>query len=211
MLRSPEAIEAESFRIIEEEAGPNLFSPEEWAVVRRVIHATADFDFMENIRFSTGALEAGLGALRRGVPMIADVKMLKAGLHEGRLRELGGRSLCFIGHKDVARRAEEEGISRAAAGMRKGARVAPQGVFLIGNAPTALHEILELAEKGKAQPSLIVGMPVGFVEAAESKERLARSPFSSITALGRKGGSAAAAAVANALLILALRGHHKAP
>ncbi len=204
MLRSPDAIEAESFRIIEEEAGPHRFSPEEWLVVSRVIHATADLDYMQNIRFSPDALKAGLGALRKGAPVITDVKMLKAGLHEGRLRELGGRALCFIGYKEVARRAQRQGISRAAAGIRKATRVAPEGVFVIGNAPTALHEILELAERGEAQPSLIVGVPVGFVEAAESKERLARSPHPFITALGRKGGSAAAAAIANALLILAL-------
>jgi precorrin-8X/cobalt-precorrin-8 methylmutase len=200
----PDAIEAESFRIIDAEIGPHDFSVLEWPVVQRAIHATADFELGRSLRFHPRAVEAGIAAIRKGAPVVADVQMIQAGISAGMLTEFGGRVLCYMADQDVAERARAESTTRAIQCMRKATREAPGAVYAIGNAPTALLELVRLVEDGEADPALIIGVPVGFVSAAESKERLrgqGLAPY--ITNVGRKGGTPVAVAITNALLRIA--------
>lgn len=203
-LIQPDAIEAESFRIIDAEVGPHEFSVIEWPIVQRAIHSTADFDLGRSMIFHPRAVEAGIAAMRRGAHVVADVQMIQAGVSAGYLAEFGGRVYCYMADPDVAERARAEGTTRAIQCMRKAARAAPGAIYAIGNAPTALLELVRLVEDGDASPSLIIGVPVGFVSAAESKEQLrtqALVPY--ITNRGRKGGTPVAVSITNALLRLA--------
>jgi precorrin-8X/cobalt-precorrin-8 methylmutase len=200
----PDAIEAESFRIIDAEMGAHDFSVLEWPIVQRAIHATADFELGRSMVFHPRAVEAGLAALRKGAPVVADVQMIQAGISAAYLAELGGRLHCYMADPDIAERARAEGTTRAIQCMRKAAREVPGAVYAIGNAPTALLELVRLVEDGEADPALIIGVPVGFVSAAESKDRLrdqGLAPY--ITNRGRKGGTPVAVAITNALLRLA--------
>lgn len=191
-------IEDESFAIIEREAGPHGLDPREWAVVRRVIHATADFDFLRTLALHAEAVEAGVAALRARTPVVADVRMIAAGLPR-----LGVRA--FIGDEDVGAAARERGTTRAAEAMRKAFRLGllEGAVVAVGNAPTALAEVQRLVEEEGARPALVVAAPVGFVGAAESKEAALRLAVPWIVARGRKGGTPVAVAALNALAILA--------
>ncbi len=213
MLVDPAAIEERSLAIIEEEIGPHPFSTAELAVVKRAIHATADFDFAKNILFSPGAVEAGIEAIRKGAAVMADVQMVEVGISKDRIARFGGKVLCFMGDPDVAVAAKESGVTRAIISMRKVARLAQEGsiagggmIFAIGNAPTALLELIRLCREEGLKPALVIGVPVGFVSAAESKEALERSPLDFITCRGRKGGSPVAVAMVNALSLLATQG-----
>lgn len=191
-------IEEESLAIIDREAGVHGFGPRAWPVVRRVIHATADFEFQRTLELHPGAVDAGIAALRARAPIVADVRMIAAGLPRLDVR-------CLIGDADVAQAAREGGTTRAAAAMRKAARlgILDGGVVAIGNAPTALAELQRLVEAGAARPALVVAVPVGFVGAAESKESARSLPVPWIVARGRKGGTPVAVAALNALAILA--------
>ena len=200
-ILNPEAIEAESFRIIAEELGEHSFSPDEFAVVQRAIHSTADFEFAKTMRFAPGAIRSGIEAIRAGRSIVADVQMIQAGINKTGLKKFGGEVYCFISDDDVVAAAKAAGLTRAIMSMRKAARQLPGAIYAIGNAPTALLELLKLAET--AQPSLVVGVPVGFVSAAESKEDLYQSTLPYITALGRKGGTPVAVSIINALIRLA--------
>lgn len=200
-ILNPEAIEAESFRIIAEELGEHSFSPDEFAVVQRAIHSTADFDFAKTLRFAPGSIRSGIDAIRAGGSIVADVQMIQAGINKPGLKKFGGEVYCFISDDDVVAAAKKAGLTRAIMSMRKAARQLPGAIYAIGNAPTALLELLKLAET--AQPSLVVGVPVGFVSAAESKEELYQSTLPYITALGRKGGTPVAVSIINALIRLA--------
>lgn len=203
----PAEIEAESFRIIDAEAGAHLWSLAEWPVVRRVVHTSADFEYVRAMAFSTGAVEQGIDAIRQGRGILTDTTMALAGISKPRLARFGCPISCFVADQQVAQSAKEQGITRSILAMRKGASDSANGIFVIGNAPTSLFELLRLVREEGARPDLIVGLPVGFVGAVESKEELLRVatehgiPF--ITSRGRKGGSNVAAAVMNALLILA--------
>lgn len=203
----PEEIEAESFRIIDAEVGAHLWSSAEWPVVRRVIHTSADFDYARSMVFSADAVAKGIEALRRGRGIVTDTNMALAGIGKARRERFGIRAACFVADPDVAMAAYGEGVTRSILAMRKGAADPGNGIFVMGNAPTALFELLRLMREENLRPDLIVGLPVGFVGAAESKERLIfeasemKTPF--ITSRGRKGGSNVAAAVVNALLIMA--------
>ena len=200
----PERIEAESFRIIEDELGPHEFGPEEFQIARRVIHASADFEFARRLRFHPRAVAAGIEALRRGADVVADVEMVQAGISKVGLARLGGGVVrCFISDADVIAEAKAAGVTRAIMSMRKAVREVQGGIYAIGNAPTALFELIRLIQAGEARPDLVVGVPVGFVSAAESKEALAGLDWPFITALGRKGGTPAAVAAVNALLRMA--------
>uniref|UniRef100_A0A831UCK0 Precorrin-8X methylmutase n=1 Tax=Geobacter metallireducens TaxID=28232 RepID=A0A831UCK0_GEOME len=208
---SPEEIEAESFRIIDAEVGPHPWGGAEWPVVRRAIHTSADFDYARSMVFSPDAVARGVAALREGRGIVTDTTMALSGISKPRLERFGIGAVCFVGDPDVAREAKELGITRSILAMRKGAADRNNGIFVIGNAPTALFELLRLIREEGVRPALIVGLPVGFVGAAESKEALLslggefpHIPF--ITNRGRKGGSNVAAAVVNALLILAEEG-----
>ncbi len=203
-LRAPEAIEAESFRIIENELGPHSFSPREFAIVRRVIHATADFEFAKKLVFHPEAISRGLEAIRSGCDFVVDVAMIQAGVSKPAIAAFGeGRVLSFITDDDVIAEAKREGITRAIASMRKAARAAPGAVYAIGNAPTALFEAVRLIESGEMRPAVVIGVPVGFVSAVESKDALIASGHPHIAARGRKGGTPVAVSILNALLALA--------
>ncbi|WP_448871166.1 precorrin-8X methylmutase [Desulfobulbus propionicus] len=198
----PEEIEAESFRIIERELGPTHFSPEEFAVVRRAIHATGDFSFAENIRFHPQAIAAGLEAIRGGKNILIDVTMGASGISKILLQRFGGQVICRVAEPETAARAKAEGTTRsdAAMALSTGDNI---GIVAVGNAPTALLKVMELIEQNGFAPNLVIGVPVGFVNAAESKELLAQKGYPFITALGRKGGTPVAVAMVNALLRLA--------
>ncbi len=198
----PLEIEGESFRIIEEQLGPTDFTPEEFAVVRRCIHATGDFSFADNMRFSQGAIAAGLAAIRAGKNILVDVNMAASGISAGLLKKFGGRVICRIGEPETVMRAKEGQKTRSEVAMERAAND-NIGIVAIGNAPTALLKGMELREKGIFLPDLVIGVPVGFVNAAESKEILSAQPYAFITALGRKGGTPVAVAAVNALLRLA--------
>lgn len=198
------SIEDKSFAIIDEEAGPHEFSAAEWQVVRRVIHATADFEFKSLMRFHPDAVQAGIRALRAGCSVIVDVKMISAGLNEERLRSYGCSIASYISDEDVITNAKEANSTRAIEAMRKAHRLGKLdgAIVAIGNAPTALLETVRLVREQDAKPALIIGVPVGFVSAAESKEAALTLATPHIAARGRKGGSPIAVAIIHALLLL---------
>ncbi len=176
------------------------------AVIRRVIHTTADFDYAEKLRFTPDAVERGAAALGRGAHIVTDTNMAKAGISRLSLERLGGEVHCFMAEPLIAEKAKKGGTTRAVAAMEYAAEHYPRAVLASGNAPTALLKIADLIESG-LRPSLVVGVPVGFVNVIESKERLfsvcSRYDVPAIVAMGRKGGSTVAAAVCNALLYTA--------
>lgn len=201
-ILNPGEIEQESFRIIDSEIGPHQFDEGQWPVVRRVIHTTADFELVETTRFSWGVVDKALTALRGGAKILCDTNMVLAGVNKTRLAKLGGRAVCHVADPQVAIDAKDAGLTRSTYALRKGVAEGCS-IFLIGNAPTALFELLRLVEAGDVQPDLIVGVPVGFVGAAESKAALLATDLPYIAIEGRKGGSAIAAAILNALMIQA--------
>jgi precorrin-8X/cobalt-precorrin-8 methylmutase len=198
------SIEDSSFAIVDREAGAHGFERSEWQVVRRVIHATADFEFKELMQFHADAVGAGLRALDAGCPIVVDVKMIAAGLSEERLAARGSRVHSFISDEDVIAAARAHDSTRAIHAMRKAWRLGllTGSIVAIGNAPTALFEIVRLAAEEGARPALVIGVPVGFVSAVESKEAALALPVPFIVARGRKGGSPIAVAVLHALLAL---------
>jgi precorrin-8X/cobalt-precorrin-8 methylmutase len=202
--RLPQEIEAESIRRIEAQVGAHNLAPEVWSVVRRMIHTSADLDYLQTVRIHPRAIAAGVAALRQGCALVTDTRMLLAGISSGRLARLGVEPFCLMDDSEVAKEAVRQGTTRAAAAMEAALPRLAGGIVAIGNAPTALLRLLELLAAGAPPPALVVGLPVGFVNAAESKELLSRQDYPFITALGPKGGSAVAAAVVNALAILAL-------
>jgi precorrin-8X/cobalt-precorrin-8 methylmutase len=202
VILNPLEIEARSFGIIDREVGPHGYDALQWPVVRRVIHTTADFDFARATCFSPGAVEAGIAALKRGVAILCDTNMVAAGVNKARLRAFGCDLRCHVADAGVAEAARAAGITRSILATRKGIEEGC-GIFLVGNAPTALFELLSQVRQGRVNPSLVVGVPVGFVGAQESKEALLETDLPYIVCRGRKGGSAIAAAILNALMILA--------
>jgi precorrin-8X/cobalt-precorrin-8 methylmutase len=199
-------IEEESMRIIEERLGladALGFGPSELAVVKRVIHTTADFEFKDLMRFSTGAVKAGVEAVRNGCNIITDVKMVRAGVPTRRLDPFGCNLFCFSSDPDVIKAATLDGMTRTAASMKKASGIMAGAIVAIGNAPTALRELIAMIERGEAAPALVVGVPVGFVGAAEAKEELTGFEIEYITSIGNKGGSTVAAAIVNAIAIIA--------
>ena len=202
MISDPAAIEKRSFEIIEGLLRDKGLGGPEKDVIMRVVHATADPDFADNMAFSEGAVKAGISAIKSGRTIVTDVKMLKAGVSPDRP---GDEPLCLISDPDIISEAKKSGITRAAAAMRS---LAESGrldgaIVAIGNAPTALYEVIGLIRTNGVRPALVVGVPVGFVGAAESKEELLgvkEVPF--ITCRGRKGGSPVGAAIINALIKL---------
>lgn len=197
-----EGIMAESLDLIDRELGPDPADPAERAILRRMIHATADFDHATNVRFGPGLIAASLAALRRGAAVLVDVMMLRAGVRRDLAGPLGIEVVCGLGETG-----NSDGLTRSAAGLRRAAERLGDGVVVaIGNAPTALIEAIRLVEQEGWRPAAIVGIPVGFVGVVESKNRLIEQghvPF--LTSLGRKGGTAVTAAAVNALLELAGR------
>ena len=197
-------IEKKSFEIINSEAGDHGYSPAEWAVVSRVIHSTADFDFCRSgrIDFRFNPIDAAYEAFANKRPVITDVEMVLSAINKKSLQDLGISARCYISNPDVILRAKEQGLTRSEAAMRFALGEMQGGIVAIGNAPTALMKLVELINGGTAAPALVVGLPVGFVSAAESKEALARTKVPHITNTGRKGGSPAASSIINALMLL---------
>jgi len=209
----PADIEVRSFAIIDSEVPePRPFAGAQWSVVRRLIHTSADFELLSLVRFSPEAVEAGTGALSRCAAIVTDTEMCRAGIPARRLHALGVTAQCFMGHPKVAEAAAAAGVTRARMAVDLAAELFPPSrepgpILAVGNAPTALLRILELVRAGRLAPSLVIGMPVGFVHAAESKDLLlAEASIPSIVIAGRKGGSALAAATVNALAELVLAG-----
>ncbi len=178
-------------------------SPETAPVVKRVIHTTADFDYAKNLRFTTDAVEKGVAALRAGTLIVTDTNMALSGITKLGLAKLGGTAACYMADPEVAAIARETGTTRAVASMHKAAAEHPEAVLAVGNAPTALLTIADEIEAG-LRPALVIGVPVGFVNVVESKERLfavcEAHDVPAIVAMGRKGGSNVAAAICNALI-----------
>ena len=196
----PEEIEKRSFEIIGEELGGVELDPVLEPVIKRVIHTTADFEYLGNLKFSEGAVQKGIEALKKGAVIVTDTQMARAGINKSVVEALGGEVLCFMSDPDVAAAAKANGTTRATASMNKAAELDRPVIFAIGNAPTALVRIYELVKEGKIKPELIVGVPVGFVNVVESKELILELPIPYIVARGRKGGSNVAAAICNAIL-----------
>ncbi|MFC9777978.1 precorrin-8X methylmutase [Paenibacillus chitinolyticus] len=199
----PQEIEAKSFEMITEELGPHNFTEEQYPVVQRVIHASADFELGRSLVFHPRAIEAGIEAIRAGRTVVADVQMVQVGISKPRLEKFGGKVNVYISDPDVMEEAKRLNTTRAIISVRKAIREAEGGIFAIGNAPTALLELIRLVKEGEARPGLIVGVPVGFVSAAESKEELLQLDVPFITNIGRKGGSPVAVAAVNALSLMA--------
>ena len=199
--RKGQSIEDESMKIIEREIGSHSYSDIEWPIVRRIIHATADFDFAgENkIVFHKNAVMNGINALKEGSSIIVDVNGVIGGLNKQNPKDFGNKVICNISDPDIAERAKKENKTRAQMSMRVATSEMNGGIVVIGNAPTALLEVIQMISEGVTKPALVVGIPVGFVAASESKEKLQTSDVPFITNVGRKGGSSCAASIVNAL------------
>jgi precorrin-8X/cobalt-precorrin-8 methylmutase len=201
--RTPQEIESESMNIIDAEAGAHSFSAEEWTIVRRIIHATADFEVMHSIRFHPHAIASGVAAIKKGCPIYADTEMLAVAINKNVQKRFGCCVHSHVADPEIKKESEASGITRSALAMRKAASVLNHGIIAVGNAPTALTEAIKMCTEGLITPDLIIGLPVGFVGAAESKDALFSSGLVCITMLGRKGGTPATVATINALMKIA--------
>lgn len=196
----PADIEKRSFEIIKSEMKTE--PAEDIApVLMRVIHTTADFDYEQNLVFSEGAVQAAMDAFDKGAVIVTDTNMALSGINKGALAKLHLEAVCYMANLEIAAEAKSRGITRAAASMEKASRITGKPlIFAIGNAPTALIRLADLIEEGAVDPALVIGVPVGFVNVVESKERMIKTAKNHIIARGRKGGSNVAAAIVNALM-----------
>lgn len=205
-FHTPSGIEGESMRIIQQELEDMgiILEPDCADVVRRAIHTTADFDYAKNLVFTPGAAAAGAAALRAGTPIVTDTNMARSGINQRACAQLGVERFCYMADPEVAQVAQANGTTRAVAAVDRWAQEHPNAIFAVGNAPTALLRMCELMEAGKLRPSLVIAVPVGFVNVVESKEAMLelcrKLEVPAIVAMGRKGGSTVAAAICNALL-----------
>lgn len=199
----PDEIEKKSFEIITEEMGEIELDENVLPVVKRVIHTTADFDYLHKLCFSENVINTALAAIIKGTDIVTDTNMALAGINKKALAKAGGKAYCFMADEDVANRAKEQNSTRACISMEKAAELEKPLIFAIGNAPTALIKLDDLIKNNKIKPALIIGVPVGFVNVVESKELIMKSGIPYIVARGRKGGSNVAAAIVNALLYMA--------
>lgn len=202
---SPRDIEARSFAIIDAEAGEaKPFTGHAWGIARRLVHSSGDMTLLDSLYLPDTAIAAGIAALRRGAPVFTDTEMVRAGIPLRRMRPLGVTVTCLLGLTGVAKTAKARGITRSRAGIEMLGDKLGGAVVAIGNAPTALLALLEYLDADGPAPALVIGMPVGFVNAAESKERLmTRSDVAGLSIIGRRGGSPLAAATVNALADIA--------
>lgn len=199
----PQAIERLSFSIIDSEVGDHGFGSQEWPIVRRMIHTSADFGYIKTVRFHPDAVSRGITAIQNGRPIITDTHMARVGIRKRDYSRFGGKIHCFIADVDIAQRASQAQTTRAEAAVDKAAAQFSGGIYVLGNAPTALFRLIRLIQEKMAAPDLVIGFPVGFVNAAESKEALIKLEVPFISNTGRKGGSNIAASVVNALIIMA--------
>lgn len=196
----PAAIEKRSFEIITEELGNRILDPLKAPIIKRVIHTTADFDYLENLCFSDGVVEKLRQAIKDGACIVTDTQMAKSGINKKELKKYGGEVYCFMSDEDVAQTAKKNKTTRATASMDKAASMEKKLIFAVGNAPTALVRLYELIQEGRIYPEGIIGVPVGFVNVEAAKELIMQTDCPYIVARGRKGGSNVAAAICNALL-----------
>lgn len=196
-----QSIEDASMQVIENEIGSHNYNEKEWPIVRRVIHSTADFDFARNnsIIFHNDAIENGLNALKTGRSIIVDVNGVVGLINKQRVKEFGNNIICKISDSEIVFQAQKENKTKSQMSMRMASSDIDGGIVVIGNAPTALLEVIQMIKEKAVKPALVIGMPVGFISAAESKEELAKMDVPFITNKGRKGGSPSAAAIVNAL------------
>ena len=203
--RKGQEIEDESMQIIESEIGSHTFNEMEWPIVRRIIHSTADFDFArENkLLFHKDAISNGINALKNGCSIVTDVNGVIGLMNKQNPKDFGNNLICNISDPSLMESAKKTGKTRAQMSMRVAEKEIDGGVVVVGNAPTALLEIMEMVREGLVKPALVVGIPVGFVSAVESKDELSKTDIPFITNIGRKGGSPCASAIINALYKLA--------
>ena len=207
--RKGQSIEDESMQIIENEIGSHSYNEQEWPIVRRVIHSTADFDFARDnkIIFHKDAIKNGLKALKNGSSVVVDVNGIIGLLNKQNPKDFGNNVICNISEPSIMEAAKEAGKTRAQMSMRIAKEDMNGGIVVVGIAPTALLEVMEMIREGITKPALVIGIPVGFVSAVESKEELAKMDIPFITNLGRKGGSPCASAIVNALYKLLRQGN----
>ena len=198
----PMQIERRSFEIISEEAGDRIPCDERAMIIKRVVHTSADFDYIENLCFSDHVVEKALKALKEGAWIVTDTNMALSGINKRSLQLAGGEAHCFIADADVAAKAKELGVTRASVCVDKAAALDHPIIYAVGNAPTALIRLYELIQSGTFRPELIIGVPVGFVNVVASKELIMQTDIPYIVARGRKGGSNVAACICNALLYM---------
>ncbi|MBN1078597.1 precorrin-8X methylmutase [Clostridium botulinum] len=203
-LKNPMGIEEKSFEIIGEELGANSFSDEELLIIKRVIHTTADFEYKDLVEISKDAINAGKEVLSKGATIYTDTNMALNGINKMALAKTNSKVICYVNEPDVHIEAKEKGITRSMAAVEK-ACSDNVDIFVFGNAPTALFKLKELIKEKKANPKLVIAVPVGFVGAAESKENLDELGIPYIRVKGRKGGSTVAAAIVNALLYMLVK------
>ncbi|MDH3611233.1 MAG: precorrin-8X methylmutase [Nitrosopumilus sp.] len=197
-----QSIEDASMVMIENEIGTHDYNEKEWPIVRRVIHSTADFDFAgkNKIIFSQNAVESGINALKNNCSIVVDVNGVMGGLNKQNPKDFGNKIICNISSLEVMELAKKQNKTRSQVSMRVASSDIDGGIIAIGNAPTALLEVIQMVKEGLVKPALIIGIPVGFICAAESKEELSQlSEIPFITNIGRKGGSSSASAIVNAL------------
>jgi precorrin-8X/cobalt-precorrin-8 methylmutase len=199
--RKGQEIEDESMQIIENEIGSHSYNEMEWPIVRRIIHSTADFDFArENkLLFHKDAISNGINALKNGCSIVTDVNGVIGLMNKQNPKDFGNDLICNISDPSLMESAKKVGKTRAQMSMRVAEKEIDGGIVVVGNAPTALLEVMEMVREGLVKPALVVGMPVGFVSAVESKDELSKTEIPFITNIGRKGGSPCASAIINAL------------
>lgn len=206
--RKGQSIEDESMQIIENEIGSHPYNEQQWPIVRRIIHSTADFDFARDnkIIFHKTAVQSGLDALKNGCSIIVDVNGIIGLMNKQNPKDFGNNVICNISEPSLIEAAKKENKTRAQMSMRIAKEDMNGGIVVIGNAPTALLEVMEMIKEGITKPALVIGIPVGFVSAVESKDELAKMDVPFITNQGRKGGSPCASAIVNALYKLLRQG-----
>ena len=207
--RKGQSIEDESMQIIENEIGSHPYNEQQWPIVRRIIHSTADFDFARDnkIIFHKTAVLSGLDALKNGCSIIVDVNGIIGLMNKQNPKDFGNSVICNISEPSLIETAKKENKTRAQMSMRVAKEDMNDGIVVIGNAPTALLEVMEMIKEGITKPALVIGIPVGFVSAVESKDELAKMDIPFITNQGRKGGSPCASAIVNALYKLLRQGN----
>jgi len=208
--RKGQEIEDESMQIIESEIGSHPYNEMEWPIVRRIIHSTADFDFArENkLLFHKDAISNGINALKNGCSIVADVNGVIGLMNKQNPKDFGNNMICNISDASLMESAKKAGKTRAQMSMRVAEKEIDGGIVVVGNAPTALLEVMKMFREGLVKPALVIGMPVGFVSAVESKDELSKTEIPFITNIGRKGGSPCASAIINALYKLLRQGNN---
>ena len=201
-IKDPMEIEKRSFEIITEELGSISFPDKEGKIIKRMIHTSADFEYADITAIHPEAIEAALEALKGGCRIYTDTRMAMAGINKNTLKKHGAEVYCLVDDPEIAREAKDKGLTRSMLGIERAIQDEGTKIFVIGNAPTALFVLCQAITEGRAKPAVVVGVPVGFVGAAESKEELLNSPVPYITTRGRKGGSTIAASIINALLYM---------